>query len=161
MQDLLSVEMPLGEMVELVRPLAEALEYAHSQRLVHRDIKPSNVLMDSGHRPILADFGLAKSLAATSSHTADGSILGPAVYGAGGGIGSAGRDHVDAVLPRSASLYGGPDTGYVDFLSVPAGVEVSVVDEHDGWACLALRPGDYGDVIEDSAKRSSVELVPP
>ena len=72
-----------------------------------------------------------------------------------------GRDANDAVLPRSASLYSGPDASYVDFLKVPAGVEVTVVDERDEWLRLALPPGDYGDGVEGWAKRSSVELVLP
>ena len=73
----------------------------------------------------------------------------------------AGRDATDAVLPRAASLYSGPGTGYVDFLTVPAGIEVSVVDERDDWVRLALPTGDYGDGVEGWAKRSSVELVLP
>jgi len=71
------------------------------------------------------------------------------------------RDVGDAVLPRSASLYSGPDASYVDFLKVPAGIEVSVVDERDEWLRLALPPGDYGDGVEGWAKRSSVALVLP
>ena len=73
----------------------------------------------------------------------------------------AGRDATDAVLPRAASLYSGPGTGYVDFLRVPAGIEVSVVDERDEWVRLALPSGDHGDGVEGWAKRSSVELVLP
>ena len=72
-----------------------------------------------------------------------------------------GRDANDAVLPRSASLYSGPDASYVDFLKLPAGIEVSVVDERDEWLRVALPPGEYGDGVEGWAKRSSVELVLP
>gem|GEM_PF-2024620 len=45
---------------QIVRQLADALEYAHKQGVVHRDIKPENVLMHAGtDRPCLVDFGLA------------------------------------------------------------------------------------------------------
>ncbi len=72
-----------------------------------------------------------------------------------------GRDATEAVLPRSVSLFSGPGTGYVDFLSVPAGVEVSVVDERDEWVRLALPPGNYGAGVEGWARRSSVDLILP
>lgn len=39
---------------------AEALAYAHSQRVLHRDVKPSNLLLDHHGTLWLTDFGLAK-----------------------------------------------------------------------------------------------------
>ena len=45
------------ECVEIILPLAEALEFLHQQGLTHRDIKPSNIIFVKG-RPKLADVGL-------------------------------------------------------------------------------------------------------
>lgn len=39
--------------------LADALSFAHHNRVVHRDVKPQNVLISDHGRPLLADFGVA------------------------------------------------------------------------------------------------------
>jgi serine/threonine protein kinase/formylglycine-generating enzyme required for sulfatase activity len=47
------------ESADLVARLADALHYAHREKLVHRDVKPANILIDADGKPYLADFGLA------------------------------------------------------------------------------------------------------
>jgi len=44
--------------------LADALDYAGRKKFVHRDIKPANILLTPESVPKLADFGLAKMMAA-------------------------------------------------------------------------------------------------
>lgn len=47
----------------LLRPVAEALDYAHRRGFIHRDIKPSNIMVDPGRNAVkLTDFGIAKAL---------------------------------------------------------------------------------------------------
>jgi len=48
------------EALKIVPQLCDALEYAHSEKVVHRDIKPENILIDKKNRVKIADFGLAK-----------------------------------------------------------------------------------------------------
>ncbi len=48
------------DLVSLLKTVAEALHYAHEQRLIHRDVKPANILIEESTRmPFVADFGLA------------------------------------------------------------------------------------------------------
>jgi serine/threonine protein kinase/formylglycine-generating enzyme required for sulfatase activity/tetratricopeptide (TPR) repeat protein len=47
------------QIVQVLLGVAEALGYAHQQRLTHCDLKLANVLMDQQGRPHVADFGLA------------------------------------------------------------------------------------------------------
>lgn len=37
--------MPLGDVIEIVTAVAEALDFAHERRLLHRDVKPANILV--------------------------------------------------------------------------------------------------------------------
>ncbi len=48
---------PLG-IVALLRPIASALDYAHSRATIHRDVKPANILLADDGRTLLTGFGL-------------------------------------------------------------------------------------------------------
>ena len=52
------------EALAIVPQICEALQFAHDQGIVHRDIKPENILLDRLGRVKIADFGIAKVVAA-------------------------------------------------------------------------------------------------
>jgi serine/threonine protein kinase len=52
------------EALAIVPQICDALQYAHDQGIVHRDIKPENILLDRQGRVKVADFGIAKVVAA-------------------------------------------------------------------------------------------------
>jgi hypothetical protein len=60
---------PLWDQVEPIgRGILAALELIHDKRIIHLDIKPANVLLTTGDRPVLIDFGAARTRP-PSAHT--------------------------------------------------------------------------------------------
>src|SRR2546425_9527091 len=52
--------LPPSEAARVVREVAWALAYAHSQGVVHRDVKPDNIILETATgRALVADFGIA------------------------------------------------------------------------------------------------------
>ena len=66
--------------VSILLQVCEGLDFAHHRGIVHRDIKPSNIrILEDGTVKIM-DFGIAKSLEASSKLTQTGIALGTAGY---------------------------------------------------------------------------------
>jgi Tol biopolymer transport system component len=77
-------ELPVQEATKILREVADALSYAHSQGVVHRDIKPENILI-SGHHALVLDFGVSKALSSATSET---STEGPTLTSLGIALGT-------------------------------------------------------------------------
>lgn len=57
--------LPEDEVVRLLKPIAEALDYAHGEGVVHRDVKPANVMIRKDGHPFILDFGIAREIQET------------------------------------------------------------------------------------------------
>jgi serine/threonine protein kinase len=52
--------LPVKRVLDLAAQVADGLAAAHHAGITHRDLKPENIMVDSGGRPKILDFGLAK-----------------------------------------------------------------------------------------------------
>ncbi len=73
-----SVPLPVEKSLRIVKQLAEALDYAHSEGIVHRDIKPANIILTPVGRAIITDFGVARLR--KSQMTMQGEVIGTPAF---------------------------------------------------------------------------------
>ncbi len=71
--------LPLAEVVRLIREMAAALDYAHTQGIIHRDLKPANIMLTAAGQAVLADFGLVRFMDGPG-YTASGTSWGTPAY---------------------------------------------------------------------------------
>ena len=64
---------PLG-IIDLLRPIASALDYAHSRATIHRDVKPANILLADDGRTLLTGFGLGTVASFNSTTGSTGQV---------------------------------------------------------------------------------------
>lgn len=94
----------IPEAIQIIRPVAAALGYAHSHNMVHRDIKPANIMLDKDGRIVLTDFGIARIVSGPAM-TTSGSMIGtPAYMSPEQGLGQPG-DHRSDIYSLGVVFY--------------------------------------------------------
>lgn len=68
------------QILNIVRPVADALSYAHARGVLHRDVKPSNILIDNEGHVYLSDFGLARIAQSGESTASQDMMIGSPHY---------------------------------------------------------------------------------
>jgi serine/threonine protein kinase len=71
--------LPVMTIVSYMRQIADALQYAHDEKLIHRDIKPENMLIGRRNEVLLSDFGIAL-IAQTSRYQSTQDVIGTVAY---------------------------------------------------------------------------------
>ena len=113
MSDLISPGgMDSKRLMEILRPVASALDYAHEHGVVHRDVKPANILIGEDRWVKLVDLGTA-----TAGHltqiTAENEVMGTLAYIAperlsGESVGEPASDIYSLAVVAFESLTGRP-----------------------------------------------------
>ncbi len=77
---IMQAEQPLSPqfVLDIMAQVGDALDYAHSNRVVHRDVKPANILITADNRIKITDFGIARL--DSSNLTQEGQLLGTPNY---------------------------------------------------------------------------------
>lgn len=90
--------------LEVMLPVAGALDYAHRHGVVHRDVKPANIVLGDDGRTMVMDFGLAL-LSGFTFATQPGSVLGTPDYIAPEQLTGARVDHRVDIYSLAAVIF--------------------------------------------------------
>ena len=71
LEQVLRVERPIevGRGLDIMLEVCAALRIAHAQGVIHRDLKPANVILESGKKAVVVDFGMSKIVTGAASGT--------------------------------------------------------------------------------------------
>jgi predicted Ser/Thr protein kinase len=66
--------LPQETALEIIRQVAQALDYAWTHKIIHRDVKPQNIMLTHDRTVKLCDLGLSKDVTSDVSLTLTGSV---------------------------------------------------------------------------------------
>jgi len=99
--------LPWSYVAPLVAQLCDALDYAHSEKVIHRDLKPNNVLIDARRSLVkLVDFGIARVMTESVTRVTQRTIPdGTIVYMSCQQLNGEGASPVDDIYSLGVTLY--------------------------------------------------------
>ena len=53
-------ELNFSAKLNIIKDIANVLEYMHVNHIIHRDLKPENIILDKNNKPYLIDYGISK-----------------------------------------------------------------------------------------------------
>lgn len=62
------------EALEIIRHMADALDYSHGQGVIHGDVRPPNILFRADGTAVLTDFEISRSVVSASERRAAGTL---------------------------------------------------------------------------------------
>jgi len=71
----------LPQILDIVREIASALDFAHTNGIVHSDLKPANIIFTEGGQPVIVDFGLSRLVEISGTPTESGGSLDSTISG--------------------------------------------------------------------------------
>jgi len=93
-----------AEAVEIIKPVANALDYIQKQAIYHRDLKPSNILF-LAENPVLTDFGIATDEYQGTIQTETNRLVGSVAYMAPERFTSQNYDHRSDIFALGVIIY--------------------------------------------------------
>ena len=80
--DVMRCGTPFGvaEVLEIMIEIADGLHAAHEAGVIHQDLKPQNVIVETGGRIVISDFGIARARDACAASTRSNGFAGTPAY---------------------------------------------------------------------------------